>query len=216
MTLLTELTRMFSPAPAGLPAAATAPANMQLRQQTLPSIVQGEKESFTLPTRAVEEDRLSSEETNIPTGDATIETTLKQNEDNLNEKGDAPKVSCYDQSVVGPSASTALLGTESLSPYRLHRYGRKEVSHQTMTENDPDYLEIFSKCNIKDYYGALENRSSIRVPQVPQKDGTLGAMYSRKRSHTLPFAKTLWSSSPKMTTVFQLSQSKKASHLSER
>ena len=217
MSLLTELTRVFDPVvPVGFSAPPTA-AQMPARQQPLPSIRKPSDEAAATVqvTRQAMEEQNVRENDNPERHNALISATLKlSGEDKIQGMEGTPKQQSHNPPV-GSSASTALLGNcESLSPYRLHRYGTQEGSQQATTDCDPDYLEIFSKCNIKDYYSLLENGSSHRVHRIPPKNGISGV--ARKRSHTLPLANAQWSSSPRMTAVLQLSQSKKAAQLSGR
>ena len=98
-----------------------------------------------------------------------------------------------------------LLGAQSTSHYRLYQYSTKDVGG---AEHDPDYVEMFTKSTIREYF---EQRIMSQVT------ATSGVGYARKRSQTLPgLANTLWSNSPRMTTLLQLSQSKKGAYLSER
>ena len=224
MTLLRELTRLFTPVPAH-PAPSTAPMTVS---ETLPHIIntQTEEESEVSSLRARDEHGACSKRLNThpPVSISPISATVNWNEEKVNEKGGAERRSVPVSGVVtavDPPVSK-ILETESLSPFRLHQYSTektsksKEVPLLATAENDPDYIETLAKCNMKDYYGNMEKTYSPRVHQVRQRNGDdSGAEYSRKRMHTLPMTNSQWSSSPRMAMLLQLSQTKKAAWVSK-
>lgn len=197
MTLRTELTRLFTPVPS-LHAPSTAPP-LSMSKQALPDLSEpiGAQSGVlqTVPAVLMDEHKTRDRaERNSPV--ATAVKNIYQ------EKEGTQKQKNIVVSNVGPSASTILLGVDSLPPYRLHQYGMETLKQFDYVDNDLGYVEMFANYNIKDYYGTLE---SPRVYRLPHKLENKGA---RKGSH--------WSSSPRMTTLLQLSHSKKAAHLSER
>ena len=205
MTLLTELTRLFTPVP-GHHTPSTAPP-LSVSQQALPYLSgPTEVQSRALQTVPAVEKHKTSDRTEI---NAPVTTTVKKI---FREKECIQKQKNSDVSAVGPSVSTLLLG-DSLPPYRFHQHGTETLKQINYADNDPDFVEIFAKYNIKDYYGTLE---IPKVYRVPHKNDALENKGVRKRSHTLPLANSHWSSSPRMTALLQLSQSKKAAQLSER
>lgn len=208
MMLRTELTRLFAPVQE-LHAPSTAPP-LSMSKQALPYLSEptGAQSGVlqTVPAVLMEEHKNSDRaESNAPV------TTSMNNA--FQEKEGTEKQNNIDVSTVGQSVSTVLLGVDSLPPYRLHQYGMETLKQIDYVDNDPDYVEMFTKYNIKDYYGTLE---SSRVYRVPHQTSILENKGVRKRSHTLPLANSHWSSSPRMTALLQLSQSKKAAHVSQR
>ena len=210
MTLLKELTRFFTPVP-GPPTPSTAPVVIQ----TLPSISGPEKRSESAQTMKEEKEfnnELKSSAVNIP-----ISTSIKWSEYKVQGGDDTKKQEpviggLNDTKSAGPPVSS-ILRTESPSPYRLHQYGTEKLrDHQTTFENDPDYIELLAKYNIKDDYGDTSEKT-YSLHRVPQRNGTLGMEYSRRRLHTLPATSSHWNSSPKMA---KLSRSRKTAKLCER
>ena len=166
----------------------------------------------------IEEKKLNNEfKTSAP-----ISTTVNWSENKIQKENDAKNQGpiigeLNDAKPAGPPVSS-ILRTESPSPYRLHQYGTEKprnVDLRTTFENDPDYIELLAKCNIKDYYGDVSEKAQSfpRVHRVQQSNGTLGAEYSRRKLHTLPATGSQWSGSPRTT---KLSQSKKTTQLRER
>ena len=212
MTLLKELTRFFTPVP-GLPAPSTAP----VVTQTLPSIFRPEKGSELAQT--ITEEKEFNDELTPSKSDAPISTSVKWSENKIQKEDDTKKQEpvsggLSDTKSVGPPLST-ILRTESPSPYRLHQYGTEKprnIDNKAMFENDPDYIELLAKCNIKDYYGDISEKTHS-LHRVPQRNSTLEVEYSRRRLHTLPATGSQWNSSPKMAKIFQ---SRKTAQLHER
>ena len=210
MDLLKELTRFFTPAK-DYSGPSTAPAV----SHTLPSISLPEEGSESAHVTA--EGDISHLKTNSP-----VPTTIKwsenkiQKEDNL-KRQEPVSGGLSDAKSAGPPISS-ILRTESPSPYRLHQYGTEKprhIDHQAMFENDPDYIELLAKYNVKDYYGDVSKmmQSLPRVHRVPQSNGTLGAEYPRRRLHTLPVTGSQWNGSPGTT---KLPHSKTTAKLRER
>ena len=206
---MTELTRLFTPVP-GLHAPSTA-RPLSMSKLALPYLSEPIGVQLgvlqRVPAVQMEEHKTSDR----ADGNAPIPSTVKNI--TFQEKEGTQKQMNIDVSTVGPSASTVLLGVDSLPSYRLHQYGTETLKHIDYVDNDPDYTEMFAKYNIKDYYGTME---SPRMYRVPHKNSTLENKAVRKRSHTLPLSNSNWSGSPRITTLLQLSQSKKAAQLSER
>ena len=206
MNLLTQVSRLLAPVP-GLPAPYSAP-QLPAIPQHFHHISQGEQESEMLmretgtsvddyDTRMMDHQSPQIART-TPVGD-TIAVSLNEKDEKIRERDDTQK-HMHDAAEV-PSNIAYPLGPQSTSHYRLHQYGTK-------AERDPDYVEMFTKSSIREYF---EQRIMSQVT------ATSGVDYPRKRSQTLPgLANTLWSNSPRMTTLLQLSQSKKGAYLSER
>lgn len=207
MNLLTEVTRLLSPAP-GLLVPYTAPQ--------LPAI-----QRHLHHTSHVRDEHELQEAENNEVNDASPPTDLKVSKRRRpapvpeatlalryggeGKRDDTQKHTHNDTATSAPPTSTVLLGAaQSTSRYRLHQHGANDIGG----ELDPDYVEMFDGCNMRDY---LEQRVLSQVTAAS------GAGYTRKRSQTIPgLANSLWSNSPRMTTLLQLSQSKKNAYLSER
>lgn len=213
MDLLKELTRFFSPV-SGPPGPFTAPI--------LPSIPLTEEKSAQV-MRVEEEGKFNDELAHLK-NNSPISTTFKFIENKSQTESDLKKPEPVNgrQSDTKPAAGppiSSILRSESPSPYRLHQYGaekpRNIIDQRIVFENDPDYIELLVKCNIKDYYGNMSDKTQglPRVHRVPQSNDTFGVEYPRRRSQTFPATGSQWNSSPRMT---KLSQSKKTARLHER
>ena len=207
MDLLKELTRFFS-AVSGPPGPSTAPI--------LPSI--------SLPEENLEEGKLNDEVAH-PNSKSPISTTFKFSESKSQKESDLKKSEPVNgrqsdaKSAAGPPISS-VLRSELPSSYRLHQYGAEKptrhADQRTVFENDPDYIELLAKCNIKDYYGDVSNKTQglPRVHRVPQSNDTFGVEYPRRRLHTLPATGSQLNDSSRI--MAKLSQSKKIARLHER
>ena len=210
MNLLKELTQFFTPVP-GHPIPSTAP----VVNHTLPSISLSEEGS-----ESAEEEKKLNNVLSHPKSNSPISTTFKWSESKMKKEDDLKKLEplsggLSDGKSAGPPISS-ILRTESPSPYRLHQHGTEKsrsVDRRTVFENDPDYIELLTNCNIKDYYGDMSEitHGLPRVHRVPQSNGNLD--WSRRRLYTLPSTGSQWNGSPRMT---KLSHSKKIAQLHER
>ena len=203
MDLLKELTRFFSPV-SGPPGLSTAPI--------LPSI--------SLPEENLEDRKLNDEvaHPNSKSPVSKFDESKSQKESDLKKPEPVNGRQSDAKSAAGPPISS-ILRSESPSPYRLHQYSAEKptrhADQRTVFENDPDYIELLAKCNIKDYYGDVSNKTQglPRVHRVPQSNDIFGMEYPRRRLHTLPATGSQLNDSPRMA---KLSQSKKIARLHER